>query len=90
MNNALQTTIPETELSDPDSVVEAIVGTVADAEGKSPLEIQPLATVTDPDALCALVRHGNCETTIEFSYCGYRVRVVSGDRTVHVELSTDD
>ena len=89
MNNALQTTIPVTELSDPDRVVEAIVSTVADAEGTSPLEVQPLATVTDPDALCALVRDGNSETTIEFDYCGYRVRVSSGEQVV-VELSTDD
>ena len=64
-------------------VTEAIVGAVADAEGVSPLELQPLARVVDPDALNALFEGGG-DVRLEFEYRGFSVRV-SGDGQVTLE-----
>jgi hypothetical protein len=82
VNPAQHATTLSVNLQKPDSVTEAIVTAVADAEGTSPLKLQPLATVIDPDALGALVRTGE-DMTAEFTYHGYHV-CVSGDGQVTV------
>lgn len=63
-------------LHEPEGITEAIVNAVADAEDVSPLELQPLATVIDPDALDKAIRSGNA-VSVEFTYCGYLVGVSS-------------
>ncbi|MFC4542407.1 HalOD1 output domain-containing protein [Halosolutus amylolyticus] len=82
VNPAQTTTTSWITLREPDSITEAIVTAVADAEGTSPLELQPLATVIDPDALDKLVRADE-NVTAEFAYHGYQV-CVSGDGQVAV------
>lgn len=82
MTPALHATNSTENFHGPDAAIEAIVNAVAAAEGTSPLELQPLARVIDPDAIGALVRTGE-DVTVEFAYCGYRV-CVSGDGVVTV------
>jgi len=57
---------------------EAVVSTVAGATAQSPLEMQPLFEVIDPDALDRLLGEGgepNSSMRITFRYCGYRITV---------------
>lgn len=70
------------------TITEAVVRTVAEAEDVSPLDLQPLATVIDPDALEALVRDGWGNVTIKFAYQGYQV-CVDGDEQVTVSDRDD-
>lgn len=76
--------LPSTpNVSDQQNATEAVVLAVADAEGVSPLELQPLTTAADPDALDALFRDGRSDVAVEFTYHGYRVHVSgSGHVTV--------
>lgn len=70
------------------TITEAVVSAVADAEGVSPLELPPLATVIDPDALESFVsgtagRPGTSSRTVEFRYIDYTVAIdENGDVTV--------
>ncbi|SEP99877.1 HalOD1 output domain-containing protein [Natrinema salaciae] len=80
MDDPLYTSISTVESDDSDELIEAIVEQIADAEGVSPLELVPLATVIDPEALCALCRRGASERIVKFRYQGHRVRVSSGDQ----------
>lgn len=56
-----------------ETVTETVIAAVADAEGVSALELEPLAAVIDPDALNALYEDGRQDVSVEFSYHGYRV-----------------
>jgi hypothetical protein len=74
------------------TVTEDVVAAVADAKGTSALDIQPLGTVVDTDALNRLVeRQGRWPTEpsarIEFSYEGFTV-TVTGDGDVDVSDPT--
>lgn len=80
MNDVLPSPTSVTDTSDPDKLVEAIVRAVADAAGLSPLELRPLATVIDPDALCTLFRTNGSALVVEFRYHDFRVRVSSSGR----------
>lgn len=60
-----------------ESLVAAVVTTVADAEGVSPLELDPLATVLDAEALERLVTPDAGRVVVEFRYSGYDVTVES-------------
>jgi len=71
-----RTTTVSVNLQKPDTIIEAIVTAVADAEGTSPLDLEPLSREIDPDALDTLVRTGE-DVTAEFSYHGYQVCVSS-------------
>ncbi|WP_436345572.1 HalOD1 output domain-containing protein [Natronorubrum sp. FCH18a] len=73
---------------EPDTITEAVFSAVGDAERVSPLELQPLTTAIDPDALEALFRTSTGATTIEFDYHGYRV-CVSSDERVTVRVYND-
>ncbi len=75
-----------------DSVTDAIVTTVADAEGVDVLELPPLWDVVNPDALETAFSPSKCDRSVNragqiaFSYCGYRVLVEYGDSvTVSLE-----
>lgn len=87
MNNAPIATIQTESLDEPDELLEAVVDTVADAEGVSPLELRPLASVIDPDALDTLFP-SETGVTLEFEYLGYRVRL-SGAERITVEVARD-
>ncbi|QLG47927.2 HalOD1 output domain-containing protein [Natrinema halophilum] len=76
MNPAQNTTSTTINRRGPDAVTEAVVNAVADIDGTSPLELRPLSTVIDPDALGKLVRNGE-DVSVEFAYCGYNVCVSS-------------
>lgn len=54
-------------------IPETVVEVVAEAEGTSPLELPPLVSVVDPDALASLFRGRDCDGSIAFDYHGYRV-----------------
>jgi len=62
---------------DQTDVVAAVVAAVAEANDASPLEMEPLSAVVDPDALGALFRDGADGGSITFRYVGNRVRVDS-------------
>lgn len=67
-----------------ETVTEAVVEAVADEEGVSPLQLEPLANVVDPDALNTLYADDRHRVTLEFAYQGYRVRVdTDGRLTLH-------
>lgn len=74
---------------DRQAVSEAVIRTIADAEGISPLDVHPpLATVIDPDALdqvvASLTRWSDEPAgVVEFPYNGYIVSV-TGDGVVSV------
>lgn len=85
VNSLLSATTSEKKTLELDEIVVAIVDAVSDAEGVSPLELQPLTTVIDPDALSALFRDRRNAMTVEFHYRGYRIRV-SSDSHVTVEV----
>lgn len=95
MNTSLTDTTATTSLDGSYTITEAVVTAVADADGVSPLELPPLATVLDPDALetfVATMTSGPDEpmTTVEFAYNGYTV-TVTGDGSVTVtELGTQE
>lgn len=58
--------------------VEAVVTAVADVTGSAPLEMDPLGTVVDNDALNALVDGRDDRSSaaaVTFDYCGQRVTV---------------
>lgn len=65
-------------------ITDTIIAEVADAEGVDPLELKPLYTSVDPDALCAIVEPPNDVDRVEFEYAGYEVVVEDEDR-VHLE-----
>ena len=88
MNNAPVATIVSDPLDEPDELLSVVVSAVADAEGVSPLELRPLATAIDPDAIEALFRTATDDVSLEFGYHGYRVRV-SGDERITVEVAHD-
>ncbi|RQG95781.1 hypothetical protein EA473_06215 [Natrarchaeobius chitinivorans] len=81
MKNALHRSTFVSTRHDLERIIEALVSAVADIEGVSVYELQPLYTAIDPDSLCLLVRDWTSELTIEFQYCGYQVRVSTGDQT---------
>lgn len=58
-----------------ETVTGAVVDAVAAAAGVSPLQLEPIATVIDPDALNAVFRDGQTGVHVEFEYCGYVVSV---------------
>ena len=62
-----------------ETVTEAVVHAVAEQRGVSPLDLDPIATVIDPDALNALFREGLSGVRIEFEYSGSLVAVADGD-----------
>jgi hypothetical protein len=56
-----------------ESPINAVVTTVAEATDQSPLEMEPLGEVIDPDALNALFsnsRDGSSSLRITFEYAG--------------------
>lgn len=58
-------------------VTEAIVRAVADVTGRDPMDLQPLATAIDPDAVEALFPQspGGDPRSLTFHYAGCRVTV---------------
>jgi hypothetical protein len=60
-----------------DRTTLAIVTRVAEANGCRPTELEPLSTVTDPEAIENLLRAENTEFEIRFDYEGGRVSVTS-------------
>lgn len=65
------------ESREAESLVAAVVTTVAGAEGVSPLELDPLGTVLDAEALESLVAPDAGRVVVEFGYAGYDVTVES-------------
>lgn len=84
------------DFQEPQDVSEAVVRTIADAEGISPLDVQPpLATVIDPDALDQVVASmtrwsDEPAGVVEFPYNGYIVSVTGGGVVSVSELDAWD
>lgn len=79
----------QTAVASEGSVSEAVIESVAKAEGVPPTELAaPLYESVDPEALEkvfeASPRAGRMEGQITFPYCGYEV-TVAGDGYVSVE-----
>lgn len=86
----MSTTTSTLESGEGESLVTAVVTTVADAEGVSPLELDPLATAIDAEALDRLVIPGTGRVVIEFRYSGCDVTVESSEHCpVTVEAVPD-
>ena len=71
-----------------EAVTEAVVHAVADEAGVSPLQLEPLATVVDPDALNSLYSGDRPGVKLEFAYHGYRVHVDVDGRIALDELES--
>lgn len=69
-------------------VTNAVINAVADEEGVSPLELEPIASVIDPDALNTFFAHGRTDTTVEFTYHEYRVSVTGDDQVTVTALDS--
>lgn len=72
-----------------ESPVNTVITTVAEATGKSPVEMEPLWEVVDPDALNELIGRsadGSSSVEISFEYCE-RAVTITADR-VRVASST--
>lgn len=65
-------------------ITESIISEVAGEEGVSPLELEPLYTSVDPDALQALCEPPNDVNRVEFEYAGYEV-IIEDKNQVHLE-----
>lgn len=65
-------------------IIDTVIAEVADAKGVDPLELNPLYTSVDPDALQAIVEPPNDVERVEFEYAGYEV-VVEDENRVHLE-----
>lgn len=65
-------------------ITDIIISEVADEEGVDPLELEPLYTSVDPDALQTLYQPPNDVTRVEFEYAGYEV-IIQGENQVHLE-----
>lgn len=55
----------------------AVFSAIAEQEDRSPVELTPLATVIDPDALDNLLATDTETPQVSFEYCGYTVTVTS-------------
>ena len=53
---------------------EAVPTAVAAVEGCSPLELDPLASVVDPDAVDSLLSETDESTRVCFHYVGYEIQ----------------
>lgn len=82
----MSTTTSTLESGEGESLVAAVVTTVADAEGVSPLELDPLATAIDAEALDRLVTPGTDSVVVEFRYSGYDVTV---ERSEHCLVTVE-
>lgn len=69
-----------------ESAAEAVVTVVAEATGRSPLELDPLYEVVDPDALNMLLDDGPPSVSVTFDYCGQTV-TITGER-IEVDPAT--
>lgn len=63
---------------------EAVITTVAEATGRSPLEMEPLVGSVDPEALNAVLDGEGPDPTdstvaVVFDYAGHRVLVTAGE-----------
>lgn len=63
-------------------MTESVVAAVAECEGTTEEELEPLWNEIDPDALESLFRNSSGQVT--FEYCGYTVTI---DAAKNVELS---
>lgn len=71
---------------------EAVVTTVAEVTGQSPLEMEPLFEVIDPDALNMLfdsLDDRPSSVTVTFDYCGQQVTVTPDSIQVAQPDSTE-
>lgn len=73
----------EYELDQDKSLSMAVVRAVSDAEGRDPLDLPPLATVIDPDALDALFvtdQQGEPQPrgSLSFIFSDSRITIVDG------------
>lgn len=68
---------------DRESIVEAIITTVAEEKGVDPFDLRPLYDTLDPDALSRLIEQG-ANGRVVFTYEGCEVEVTMDDPvTVH-------
>lgn len=70
------------------TVSHAVVTAVAEAKGVDPMDLTPLGTVIDSDALEALVTPPTTLDHVAFHYSGYDV-TVSPDGRVDLRPTTD-
>lgn len=77
MRHTKSSETPEPGEPTEDRTTLAIVTRVAEANGCRPTELEPLSTVTDPEAIENLLRAENTEFEIRFDYEGGRVSVTS-------------
>jgi len=72
-----------------DSITGDIISAVADEAGVDPLELPPLYTAVDGDALATLcdTPRKNTPLTVEFEYAGYLITV---DVTEDVDFTVEE
>lgn len=62
-------------LGETEAPSEGVYFVVAALEDRSPLDLAPLAAVTEPDALDALLTGGSGTTEVTIEYYGYEITV---------------
>ena len=63
-------------MSEGEQTSVVIAQEIAAVEGTDPMELEPLYSAVDTDALDALLRNSDApDLTVEFSYSGHTVRV---------------
>lgn len=81
------------EVTQRETVSDTVFHGVADAEGVSPLDLQPLGEVIDTDALNRVIASTGDSTgasrVLSFAYSGYEV-TVCGDESVSLSELDDD
>lgn len=83
MEHTSLTVTPPNGAAETEQISRAVVETVAEADSVDPIDLTPLYTAIDPDALEALFRPrlgsaGDAVSgEIRFSYHGYEVRVTA-------------
>lgn len=65
--------VHEYMLDEDETPSAAVISAAAAVEGRSPLDLTPLAEVVDPDALDTLLTTDAGTGQYSFEYCGYEV-----------------
>lgn len=81
-----QYSIARAEGLDVEPLTTTIVTAVAEARDVSPLDLPPVASVVDPDALEGLFRGRETNGEVTFTYAGHRVTVTADAGVTSVEV----
>ncbi|WP_265108966.1 HalOD1 output domain-containing protein [Halosolutus halophilus] len=76
-------------VADDRSPSTAVIDLLARVKGVDPLDLEPLYSAIDPDALDALCRSGSGFDSIEFTYGGHGVTIAATDGELEITIASE-